>query len=246
MRTRPWIALVACGPVAAAGITPALAQSMAGPSLTIAAKSDERRRGISWSDGDPVLSAALSIPVTYDLSLRAQATPLWGSDRHDGADAAVDVSAAYDRWLGGWTFGVEGSYHLFPGVSGQGYGELGVNAGFLLGPADLGLFVRYAPDQRNIGGDNLYLGTSASVGIPDTPFTLSGHVGHSSGKVDDAVRAARLRPDGSYWDHGVALDWYRGRWSAGLRYADSDIDNEGSPLRRHTGASLIARIALSL
>ena len=126
---------------------------------------------------------------------------------------------------------------------GWGYGEMGAIAGFSLGPASLDLGARYAPRQSGIGGDNLYLSSGAAVGIPGTPLTVSGHVGRSSGDTRDPLRAARLRPAGDYWDHGVALDWYRGRWSAGLRYADSDID---APDSAHAGATLIARVGLTL
>lgn len=249
MPFRPWT-ILAFAPLALANTPPTLAhtlaQSMAGASLSLEASSDERRRSISWSNGNPVLSAELAATVADAVTVRAGATSLWGRNRHGDADAVVDLGAAYEHRLGGWTLSIQGDYHLFPGASGQGYGEIGANAAFLLGPASLDLFARYAPDQDNIGGDNLYIGTSAAIAIPATPFTLSGHVGRSSGGTDDPARAARLRPDGRYWDHGVALDWYRGRWNAGLRYANSSIDDDGSPARRNTGARLIAHIGLSL
>lgn len=226
--------------------SPALAQSAHGPSFQLEAASDERRRGISWSGGDPVLRASASLPLTPTLTLDAAATSLWGSDRHSGADAVIDLGATFSRQAGGWTLDAIGRYHLFPGASGdQGYGEIGANAAFLIGPASMSLFAYYAPDQSAIGGDNLYAGTAAAIGIPATPFTLSAHIGRSSGSRDDPARSRRLRPEGSYWDHGVALDYYRGRWSAGLRYAGSSIEGD-TAAARHSGASLIARLGLSL
>ncbi|SEJ39887.1 conserved hypothetical protein [Sphingobium sp. AP50] len=222
---------------------PATAQYAAGTTVTLEAASDERRRGLSWSDGDPVLRGSLSVPLTEGLSLDGTATTLWGSDRHGGADAVLDLGATYAKQLGGWRLTAEGRYHLFPGAAGQGYGEVGAIAGFALGPANVDLGARYAPRQSAIGGDNLYLSASGAFAIPATPFTLSAHVGHSSGDVSDPVQAARLRPGGSYWDHGVAIDWYRGRWSAGLRYADTDIDAADNT---HAGASLIARVGFTL
>ncbi|MBZ9648441.1 hypothetical protein K9B33_12870 [Sphingobium sp. 3R8] len=227
---------------------PAAAQMASDPTVTLEVASDERRRGLSWSDGDPVLRGTVSVPVAQGLSLDGAATTLWGSNRYGDADAVIDLGATYMRQLGGWRLSAEGRYHLFPGASGAngdgwGYGEVGAIAGFSLGPASMDLAARYAPRQSAIGGDNLYLSASSAVGIPGTPLTLSGHVGHSSGDVRDAPRATRPRPDGGYWDHGVALDWYRGRWSAGLRYANSSIDG---PASRHAGASLIARVGLTL
>lgn len=227
---------------------PAAAQYAAGPTITLEAASDERRRGLSWSDGDPVLRGSVSVPVAEGLSLDGAATTLWGGDRHGGADAVLDLGATYAKQLGGWRLTAEGRYHLFPGASrasngNWGYGEVGAIAGFALGPASVDLGARYAPRQSAIGGDNLYMSASSAFAIPGTPFTLSGHVGRSSGDVRDPAKAARLRPDGGYWDHGVALDWYQGRWSAGLRYADTDID---APNSAHGGASLIARVGFTL
>lgn len=221
---------------------PAAAQYTSRPSVTIEAATDDRRRGLSWSDGDPVMRGALSIPVAEGLSLDGAATTLRGSPRHAGADAAIDLGATFVRQVGGWRVTGEGRYHLFPGASHQGYGEVGAIAGFTLGPAGLDLAARYAPRQSAIGGDLLYLSAAASAAIPGTPLTLSGHVGRSTGGTRDPVRAARLRPRGDYWDHGVALDWYRGRWSAGLRYADTDIAAiDGA----HAGASLIGRVGVT-
>lgn len=222
---------------------PAAAQYASGPSITVEASSDERRRGLSWSDSDPVLRGSVSVPVADGLSLDGAATALWGSDRHAGADAVLDLGATYARQLGGFRLTAEGRYHLFPGADHQGYGEIGAIAGFALGPANMDFGARYAPRQSAIGGDNLYMSASTAIAVPGTPFTLSGHVGRSSGDVRDPIRAARLRPENSYWDHGVAVDWYQGRWSAGLRYADTDID---APDKVHAGATLIARVGFTL
>ena len=206
--------------------------------------SDERRRGLSWSDGKPVARAALSVPVADGFSLEGSAVTLRDSDRHGGADAGLDLGAAYVRQVGGWRLALNGRYHVFPGASpGQGYGEIGAEAGFLIGPADVSLFGGYAPRQSAIGGDNLHISVSAATAIPGTPLTLSARLGRSSGDVRDPGRAARLRPDGTYWDHGVAIDYLRGRWEAGLRYANSSIDGPGG---RDAGARLIARLAFTL
>ena len=217
---------------------PAAAQVTSSPSLTLEAASDERRRGLSWSDGDPVLRAALFVPVTEALAIDATAVSLRHSRRQGGADAVIDLRAGYDRQIGGWRLTGDMTYRVFPGIAGWNYVETGAAAGFLIGPASLDLSVRYAPRQRSIGGDNLYIGATPSIGIPGTPLTISGNVGHSSGKVRDPIRMQRLRPDGSYWDHGLAIDYRKGRWLAGVRYTDSDIARDRAD---HAGATLVAR-----
>lgn len=228
----------------AGALVPASARCQDGDtvSATLEAASDERRRGLSWSDGDPVLRAAASVRVAEGLSIDADASTLSGSRRHGGADAVVGLRAGYSRQFGGWRLSADAGYQLFPGASGQGYAEVGAEAGFLLGPASIDAFVRYAPDQQSIGGDNLYLGAAASVAVPGTPLTVSGHVGRSSGSVDDPAKARRLRPDGRYVDYGVALDYRPGRWFAGLRFSDSSI----GPAVPHAGSRLVARVGIEL
>jgi hypothetical protein len=228
---------------ASASAQPAFAQYSDGVSATVELASEERRRGLGWSDGDPVVRGTVSIPVVVGLSLEGAAVSLWHSGRHGGADAAVDVGGAYVRQVGGWRLSAEGRYHLFPGASHQRYGEVGAGAGFLIGPASIDLSGSYAPRQSAIGGDNLYLAASAVMGLTGTPLTVSARIGRSSGDVRDPVRARRLRPDGAYWDHGISVDYLKGRWFAGLRYADSSIDGRRA---RHAGASLIGRLGLSL
>lgn len=234
---------LACGLILSASASPAFAQYGDGISATVEIASDERRRGLSWSDGDPVARGSVSVPVTEGLSLDGAAVSLWDSRQHGGADAAIDLGPSYVRQIGGWRLSAQGRYHLFPGASGQGYGEIGAGAGFLIGPATVDLNASYAPQQASIGGDNLYLSASAAAGVPGTPFTLSARAGHSSGTVRDPMKTARLRPDGAYWDYGVSVDYFKGRWFAGLRYADSSVEGPG---RRHAGASLIGRLGLSL
>jgi len=220
------------------GTTPTAVAQTSSPSLTLEVASDERRRGLSWSDGDPVLRASLFVPVTERLAVDATAVSLWGGSRQGGADAVIDLRAGYDRQIGGWRLSGDLTYRLFPGVAGWNYVEAGAAAGFLIGPASLDLSVRYAPRQRSIGGDNLHIGATPSFGIPGTAFTLSANLGHSSGAVRDPIRVQRLRPDGGYWDHGLAIDYRKGRWLTGLRYTNTDIAREKA---EHVGATLVAR-----
>lgn len=139
-----------------ASIGPARAQYADGLSASIEVASDERRRGLSWSDGDPVVRGRLSVPLYDGLSLDGATVALRGSDRHGGADAVIDIGPSYGRQIGAWRLTTEARYHLFPGASGQGYGEIGVGVGYLIGPASVDLLGSYAPQQSSIGGDNLY------------------------------------------------------------------------------------------
>ena len=90
------LALVAAM-ISVASATPALAQYASGVSGSIEVASDERRRGLSWSEGDPVVRGTISAPVADGLSLDATAVTLWGSDRHGNADAVIDVGPTFVR-----------------------------------------------------------------------------------------------------------------------------------------------------
>ena len=81
------------------------------------------------------------------------------------------------------------------------------------GPKELSRLygVRLTPD------DNIYLYTDLGVGIPDTPVTLTGHLGYSDGS---------LAFGGNYWDWSVAADVTLGHgFTAGVKYVDTDLDD---------------------
>jgi uncharacterized protein (TIGR02001 family) len=192
------------------------------PSLSVSIASDERRRGLSWSDGRPAAQArgVLSLPAGFDLSLAA--TSLRGSARHGDADAVIDSALVYRHSFGPISADAQIVHHAFAGGNGRlNYVELGAGASTLLGPVELAIYGLYAPSQQAIGGDNLYVAASASAAIVGTPFSLRGHIGRSSGGSDDAIRSARLRPRGTYNDFGLGVDHVTGPLRIGLSYTDT-------------------------
>lgn len=201
------------------------AQGLDRPTASIEASTDHRRRGLSWSDGDPAIDVYASVPIGGGFSASGRATTLRGSDRHAGADAAFDLTAGWRRDSGAFQLRADATAHLFAGGSGDlDYVELGGGAGTLIGPLQVELLASYAPDQAAIGGENLYVGARGILGVPATPFTVIAHVGHSSGSTDDPLRAARLRPGGDYLDWGLAVERSTGPLTLGLRYTGTDVD----------------------
>lgn len=212
--------------------------------------SDERRRGLSWSDGDVSASADASARLaTLDASARVSMTR--DSRRHGGADAAIDLEAGTDLGVGLVTLRPYAAAHLFTGARGtMDYLEVGATGSFTIGPLQLQGDLAYAPDQSAIGGDNLYLAAGASAGIPTTPLTISARIGHSSGSVDDPLRSARLRPGGSYADWRIGVEYVAAPITLGLDYVDTDIERDElspSPYAdgRHTGEKLVARARIA-
>ncbi|MFZ5705226.1 MAG: TorF family putative porin [Pseudomonadota bacterium] len=219
------------------------------PALSVTATTDERRRGLGWSDGRPSVTARGTISPIEGTSLTASATSLRRSARHDEAAWLVDATLGYRHSLGSVDFDGQLTYHAFPGRSALDYVELGGGAATLVGPVQLEGFALYAPKQQAIGGDNLYLAGAASMAIIGTPFSLRAQVGRSSGSTDDPVRAQRLRPRGRYWDASLRLDHVQGPLRLSIGYTDSFGFARPAlpgPLGRNMGARVLVSAGFDL
>ncbi len=222
----------------------ASAQAVQQTSISAEIASDDRERGLSWSDGRPAASLSIGLPVTERLSLDVRAVTLRDSRRHGGADVALTGAARLALIQSAWNLGVGARGHVFAGQSGMSYVELTGDLEHTVGPARFGLEAAFAPSQAAVGGTNLYVSARIDSGIPGTPLTLYGGAGHTSGS-DRAIRAARLRPGGDYFDYHVGLEYSRSVLAAGLRYSDTSIGRNEVGLRspyvdRHCGARLVA------
>lgn len=234
------------------GIAPgiALAQDVTdppaqGPRFQLEVASDERVRGLSWSEGKAAATVGARVPVLADVELSAAATTLRGSARHGGADALLRLGASWSREVGsGWRFGLGTTGYVFAGANGHNYAEVEARAGYSLGPATLRAALRYAPEQTAIGGSNLHLALDADFGVPGTPVTLYGGVGHSSGTVSDSPnasgRAQRLRPGGDYWDWSLGGEWIEGPAALGIKWTDTSV----GPAWAHAGSRVTGYVRL--
>ena len=224
----------------------AAAQAQSLPSVGVEATTDERRRGLSWSEGRASVSgdAALTLGA---VELDARVAALRGSVRHDGADAVADLGVAIVGDVGPLQLRGRAIGHVFAGADrGMNYAEFGGDARYTLGPVELTGAALYAPPQRAIGGSNLYLSAQAVAGIPMTPFTVVGGVGRSSGSVDDAARADRLRPGGGYTDWRLGIEHVTGPLTLAVDYVGTDLRDSrvinAIGDRRHSGDSIVGRV----
>lgn len=234
---------------AASLLTVTTAHAQSARSVGAEAATDERRRGLSWSEGRASVSGDAAI-VLGAIELDARVASLRGAVRHDGADAVADLGAAFVTDTGPVQLRARAIGHVFAGArSAMNYGEFGGDARYALGPAELTLGVLYAPPQDAIGGSNLYLTGLAVVGIPATPFTVIGGIGRSSGMVDDVVRADRLRPGGTYTDWRVGVEHVTGPMTLALDFVGTDLaDNRPTRAigdRRHSGDRVLARARIA-
>lgn len=225
---------------------PAQAQRLSGG---IEAATDESRRGLSWSEGRIATSADLLVPVG-PLEASARVATVRDSVRHDGAEVVGDLELGAVTDLGPFRVRGHVTGHIFAGArSKMDYVELGGNGSYSLGPLQVNAGAVYAPDQSAIGGSNLYLYAGANAGVPMTPLSASASIGRSSGSVDDPIRAARLRPTGTYSDWRIGLEYNSFPITFGLDYVGTDIANRPglSPFAdaRHSGDRVIGRARIS-
>jgi uncharacterized protein (TIGR02001 family) len=207
-------ACVALGSISAAA--PAFAQEEAaeeaeGPftvSGGIAVVSDYRFRGVSLSDKDFAVQPTLTLSHESGFYVG-----VWGSNvaENPGEDVEVDLYAGF---AGGdtVTYDLGVTYYMYPGVSAFNYAEIIGKVGTTFGPVSLGGMLAYAPSQDGTGNtDNVYVGTNASIGIPDTPLTFTGSVGYEDGAFGD---------DKIDWSLGVTAE-VKG-FTLGASYVDTN------------------------
>ncbi|OAN66949.1 TorF family putative porin [Sphingomonas sp. TDK1] len=230
---------------------PLAAQAQVLPKVSggVELSTDESRRGLSWSENQLSASADASAGILgFDASARV--AMVRESSRHAGADTVFDLEAGHGFGIGAFNLRGFVTGHVFTGAArAMDYVEVGADGSFSLGPLRLNGGATYAPDQGPIGGDNLYLHAGAAVGIPTTPFTVSGSIGHTTGSTDDA-RAARLRPTGDYTDWRIGVEHVTGPLTLGVDYVGTDIDTNRavtSPYAdlRHSGNRVLGRARLS-
>src|SRR5690606_34958623 len=168
---------------------PALAQDETVSDITVsgnvAVVTDYRFRGVSLTAGDPAIQGGISISHSSGFYVGT-----WGSSLED---SPVYGEMELDLY-GGWSGEVSDGVGLDVGVLYYAYPSSDVGGGDVwefygkvkptIGPVGLTFGVAYAPDQESLGDtDNLYLNADASVGIPQTPLTLTAHVGYTDGAL---------------------------------------------------------------
>lgn len=245
IRTLTWVGAI--GAASCGLIAPVSAQT--NPALSVEAMSQEVRRGLSWSEGRAAVAGAGDVSM-LGIDASARIVTLRGSDRHGGADGVADLSLGTGWGLGGFRLQATATGHLFSGARGKmDYVELGGSASYAIGPLYASVGAIAAPSQHAIGGSNIYTYASANAGIPGTPFTILGKVGHSSGSVDDPDRAARLRPGGDYTNWRLGLEHRLNHLTIGVDYIGTNVARADAigPFADagHAGDKIVGRVVLS-
>ena len=146
----------------------------------------------------------------------------------------------------GWRLGLGAGGYIFTGRGDLNFAELEARAVWSLGPARLRAGARFAPVQAAIGGSNLHLSLDGDVGVPGTPVTLMGGLGHSTGTVTEPLRAQRFRPEGAYWNYSLGAEYVAGPAVLGVRWTGNSIGAApaGPFADPHVGSRLAGYIRL--
>jgi uncharacterized protein (TIGR02001 family) len=222
------IGLLATALVAA----PSFAQDAPASEFTItgsaAATTDYRFRGISQSNEKIAVQAGGTITHSSGFYVSG-----WGSSIDDyvaaGADAELDLIAGYSTTINGFTLDGGVLYYVYPSAV-KGYNsdffEPYASIKYTYGPVTAKVGAAYAPKQKAIGSvfnakeDNLYVYTDLSTGIPETPITLTGHVGYSRGRSLLTFSAK------DYIDWSVGAAYTYDKLTFGVSYVDTDVKKD--------------------
>ena len=169
----------------------------ASANVTIA--SEYRFRGVDLSGGEIAIQGGFDLAHENGIYVGTWASSL-DEDTVGFGSTELDV---YAGWSGAVADGITADagviIYLYPDAPASAgktdYTEFYGSLGFGLGPAEATVGVAYAPDQASLGDtDNIYVYTDVGVGIPDTPVTLTGHVGYTDGFL-------------TFTNDGKAFDW---------------------------------------
>lgn len=182
---------------------PALAQDEESPvtvSGSVTLVTDYRFRGIGLSGGDPAVQGGITLNTEPGFYAGTWASTLEDSPVYGEIELDFFAGYATDLTEGvGVDVGV--TYYSYPSKdTGAGPSDVWEFYGKVMpsvGPVGMTFGVFYSPEQDSLGGgDNLYLSADASVGIPNTPLSLSGHVGYTDGFLTTTA-------DGDAFDYSI-------------------------------------------
>lgn len=222
--------LVAATLIAGCGLaaTPAFADETDPPAdITVTGNvtmvTDYRFRGISLSGGDAAVQGTIN--VNHSSGFYAGA---WGSSLEDSAvygNMELDVYAGWTGAVGGGvTADVGLLYYVYPNgtVGDANVFEPYASVSTTFGPASAKVGVAYAWKQNSLGGDdNLYLFTDWGLGVPNTPISISAHLGYTDGALSPKLLTGA--GTGGGWDYSVGATYaITKNLTAGVSYVGVD------------------------
>lgn len=190
-------------------------------SANAAIVSEYRFRGVDLSGGDIAVQGGVDVALPAGFYVGT-----WGSSIDE---TTVGYGHTELDVYGGWSTDISDTVSFDVGVimymypnAGPGdfdYVEFYSSVGAALGPAEVTFGIAYAPDQDSLGStDNFYVYTDVGVGIPDSPISISGHLGYTDGFLT-------FTNNSKAWDWSVGIDVALGdTLSVGAAYVGAEGD----------------------
>ena len=226
------------------------------PALTVTGGativSDYRFRGVSQTDKKVAVQGTAT--VTHSSGFYAS---FWGSSIDDyvanGSDQELDLIAGYSHTFASGVK-LDGGllYYYYPGGGNANtdFFEPYADVSATYGPVTGKITANYAWKQKALTlglpgrnkEDNFYLAGDLSAGIPNTPISLTGHVGHTFGQSYISVGNGYTD-----WNLGAAVTW--NHITAGISYVDADknvfITDQHGETRNITRGGVVASLGVS-
>ncbi len=204
----------------AAVSAPALAEDLGG-GFTVTGgatiTSDYRFRGVSQTNREPAIQGTIGISHSSGFYIGT-----WGSsvdsNVYAGSSQEIDLYGGWTGAVGPVTIDAGVLYYYYPGadelVFPTDFFEPYASVKGTFGPVTAKVGVAFAPDQKPLAKDNLYGYGELSAAIPNTPFTLKGHVGYTQNGFAGG-------PDYTDWSLGVDATYKS--LTLNVSYVDTDL-----------------------
>ncbi|WP_438729026.1 TorF family putative porin [Parasphingorhabdus sp. DH2-15] len=198
---------------------------------------DYRFRGVSQSDEEIAIQGGLTIAHKSGIYVGTWGSNLAGWGTFGGANTELDLIVGFSTTIGDAAIDTGVTWYTYPGgADNSDFFEGYFSVSGTTGPLSLTAAVNYAPEQEALGNfsatpfsngqseDNLYLSGGADFAIPNTPVTLSAHIGYSEGNPGLGPNGTSVAPTGEYWDWSLGASVpITGPLSLSVAYVDTDI-----------------------
>ena len=215
--------------------------AFAGVTGNVGAVSEYMFRGLQQNTNDASIQGGFDYSSDSGFYLGT-----WASNVDWGAGGTeLDL---YGGWTGdvasGVTVDVGLLKYVYPtnDVGPADYWEPYASVATQIGPVHAKVGVAYAWDQDSLGNDdNLYIYSNIDVGVPNTPVTLSGHLGYTDGVLAPPLLAGTADDTGFDWSLGGSVSVLK-NVSLGVSY----IGVEGPSINGFTDDTVVATLTLSM
>jgi len=137
------------------------------------------------------------------------------------------------------------TYYYYPGAGdvNSDFFEPYVSVSHVVGPVTAKATANYAPSQAalTVGDgdeDNLYLAGDLTLAVPNTPVSLTAHVGHSWGP-------SYITLGEEYTDWSLAASVTHNNLTASIAYVDTDSEFITPSGRDAAGSGVVASVGVS-